>query len=116
MQRVIVCGGRDYFDRRSLYMVMDAAHRACPIELLIAGGAAGADALAVDWAGMAGVKSKVFPADWEGEGRAAGPKRNQRMLDEGKPHMVIAFPGGRGTADMVRRARSADVPVTVITR
>ena len=51
----------------------------------------------------------VYMADWDGLGRKAGPIRNQRMLDDGKPDLGIAFPGGRGTADMVRRAREAGV-------
>jgi hypothetical protein len=52
-----------------------------------------------------------FPADWKKHGRAGGPIRNQQMLDEGKPDLVVAFPGGKGTADMVRRARAAGIPV-----
>lgn len=110
-QRVLVCGGRDYADRRRVYEVLDVAHAANPIVLLIAGGANGADALAVDWARMREVPYKTFPAEWERLGRAAGPMRNQQMLNEGKPHMVIAFPGGRGTADMATRAEAQGVPV-----
>lgn len=45
------------------------------------------------------------------EGKAAGPIRNQRMLDDGKPDRVLAFPGGRGTANMVKLAKAAGVPV-----
>jgi ABC-type sugar transport system substrate-binding protein len=37
------------------------------------------------------------------------------MLDEGKPDIVVAFPGGTGTADMVRRARKAGVVVIEVT-
>jgi phosphoribosylformylglycinamidine (FGAM) synthase-like amidotransferase family enzyme len=33
------------------------------------------------------------------------------MLDESMPHLVIAFPGGRGTADMVKRSKAAGVHV-----
>lgn len=110
-QRVLVCGSRTYSDRAQLYRVLDAAHAANPIELLIAGGAPGADSLAVDWAGMASVKAQVFNADWERYGNAAGPIRNQQMLDEGKPHLVIAFPGKKGTANMVKLAEAAGVPV-----
>jgi formate dehydrogenase assembly factor FdhD len=32
-------------------------------------------------------------------------------LSKGKPDLVVAFPGGRGTADMVRKAQTAGVPV-----
>jgi len=33
------------------------------------------------------------------------------MLDEGKADLVVAFPGGRGTANMLSQARAADVRV-----
>lgn len=114
-QRVLVCGGRGYEDRVSLFKVLDAAHYANPIECLIHGAARGADSLAADWALDRDVLCKAYPADWDRDGRAAGPIRNQRMLDEGKPHMVVAFPGGRGTADMIRRAEKAGVPVVRVT-
>lgn len=110
-QRVLVCGGRDYEDRERLFSILDVAHAANPIELLIHGGASGADDLAGQWARNAGVHWKAYPAYWQTEGKAAGPKRNQRMLDESDPHLVIAFPGGTGTADMVRKANAAGVPV-----
>lgn len=110
-QIVLVCGGRDYDDRDRLFNILDVAHAANPIKLLVHGGASGADDLAGQWARHVGVPWKAYPAYWKSEGKAAGPKRNQRMLDEGQPHLVIAFPGGDGTADMVRRAEKAQVPV-----
>jgi hypothetical protein len=58
-----------------------------------------------------GLSQERFPADWDTHGRAAGPIRNQRMLDVGKPDFVIAFPGGHGTANMVRKAKAAGVQV-----
>jgi hypothetical protein len=33
------------------------------------------------------------------------------MLEDFRPDLVVAFPGGRGTADMVRRADGAEVPI-----
>jgi predicted solute-binding protein len=63
------------------------------------------------WAKAEGVPCEVYQADWARLGRKAGPIRNQRMLDEAKPDVVIAFPGGRGTADMLRRTRQAGVEV-----
>jgi hypothetical protein len=110
-QRVLVCGGRDYDDRRSLDMVLNAAHSANPIVCLIHGAARGADTLAADWALAHDVLCNAYPADWDRDGKAAGPIRNRRMLENGKPHIVIAFPGGRGTADMIKQATKAGVPV-----
>lgn len=113
-QRVLVCGGREYNDREQLFRVLDAAHFANPIVLLVHGGASGADDLAGRWARHIGVPWKAFPAAWKSEGRSAGPRRNKRMLDEAKPHLVIAFPGGSGTANMIQQAEAAGVSVVRI--
>lgn len=81
---------------------------------MVAGGCSGADELAVGWAVDAQVDYRVFPARWRVEGKVAGPVRNQRMLDVCHPVLVVAFPGGRGTGDMVRRAQGAGVEVRVV--
>lgn len=112
--KVLVCGGRDFTDAERIAEVLSACHRARAITLLIHGGARGADRLAGEWAQRIGIPVQEFEAQWEEQGRAAGPIRNQRMLDEGRPDLVIAFPGGRGTADTVHRARQARVPVVEV--
>jgi YspA, cpYpsA-related SLOG family len=109
--RVLVCGGRNYRDREAVFRALDRLHAKRGIAFLMQGAADGADYLAWQWAQERGVEVGSFAADWQGEGRAAGPRRNQRMLDEGRPDGVVAFPGGRGTADMVRRAEQNRVPV-----
>jgi hypothetical protein len=113
-RRVLVCGGRDYVDQSKLADVLDAEHAREPFDVLISGMAKGADSLGAAWAVTRGIDVLRFPADWDKHGRAAGPIRNQQMLDEGKPTHVIAFPGGRGTADMINRAGPADVPVRMV--
>jgi hypothetical protein len=111
MTRVLVCGGRDYADKNRVWRVL---FQIAPT-LVIQGGARGADLLALDWAFRHRVPIETYRADWKRDGKAAGPIRNQRMIDEGKPDLVVAFPGERGTADMVRRARKAGIPVREIT-
>ena len=111
--RLLVCGGRDFSDTAAAYKTLDDMHRAFGIGTVIEGDARGADRIAGDWARKNGVTNLKFPANWSAHGRAAGAIRNQQMLDEGKPTHVLAFPGGRGTADMVDRARKAGVPVVV---
>lgn len=81
------------------------------IDVLIHGAARGADALAWEWARFMDVPAIACPADWRAHGRAAGPIRNAKMLAEHKPDAVIAFPGGAGTAHMVKIAREAGLPV-----
>lgn len=95
--RLLVCGGRTYDELRTLSKEMSANH---PIAVVIHGGASGADRLAARWADVNNIQTIVFPANWK-QGRKAGPIRNQFMLDESKPDLVLAFPGGPGTADMV---------------
>jgi len=116
--RVLVCGGRDFADLGAVWSQLDTLHNLPqhlggegPITRIIQGGALGADRLASQWASSNGVRQLEYPADWRANGKAAGPIRNQAMIDDGKPDLVIAFPGGRGTADMVRRARAAGVTV-----
>jgi hypothetical protein len=107
--RVLVCGGRDYSDRMAVWHTLDAFAPA--ITEVISGMARGADTFAAEWARRFLFPLHEFPANWKRDGRAAGSIRNQRMLTEGRPDAVIAFPGGRGTADMVRRSEKAGLPV-----
>lgn len=109
--RVLVCGGRNFSDTSHAYRVLDALHRERGIDVLIEGDARGADRIAGYWARRKGIDNLKFRADWTKHGLAAGTIRNGIMLEEGKPDLVLYFPGGRGTADMVRRARAAGVEV-----
>lgn len=123
--RILVCGGRDYEDydkvRRTLYGLFPPAVEHdmktwLPPEgtVIIHGGARGADSLADTWAVVNWVPVEEYKADWKNEGRAAGILRNERMLEKGKPDLVVAFPGGRGTAHMVKIAKAAGIKVLEI--
>lgn len=109
--RVLVCGGREYANMMAMARVFDDLPDGT---VIIHGGARGADSLAGECAKHNDFAVEVYKADWVTHGKAAGAIRNQRMLDEGCPELVIAFPGGRGTADMVSRARKAGIPVRLI--
>lgn len=86
-----------------------------PLDItIIAGGAKGADSAAIDFAVCSFCDFEEYKADWKKHGRSAGPIRNQRMLDEGKPDLVVAFPGGKGTAHMVKIAKAAKIKVLEI--
>lgn len=108
---VLVCGGRYYNKPAQVGHALSALHNKYGIEKIIHGGASGADRCAGQWAKMSNVPVTEFPADWNSEGKAAGPLRNQRMLEEGNPNAVVAFPGGHGTADMCRRAEAAGLKI-----
>lgn len=109
--RVLVCGGRSYSNYEAVCEALDTIHvSGRGIHVIIHGNASGADALAERWAKDRRVKALSFPADWRNEGRRAGPLRNQRMIEQ-SPDVVLAFPGGRGTDDMVARAERARILV-----
>lgn len=107
--RVLVCGGRDFDDFNLLAATLEPYRD--NIRVVIHGAARGADTLAETWAKEWGKGVHRFPAQWDKHGKAAGPIRNQRMIDAGRPDLVVAMPGGSGTADMVRRAKEAGIRV-----
>lgn len=109
--RVIVCGGRDFRSPAQVWHELDRIHAEVCITALMQGGALGVDTFAREWAATKPeIQRFVCRADWDTHGRSAGPRRNARML-EWKPDFVIAFPGGRGTEDMIRQAAEAGVLV-----
>ena len=109
--RVLVTGGRDYNNAKHVSQTLDGIDAEHRIDIIIEGGATGADRLADEWAIMRRRARIRCKADWNSHGNAAGPIRNQQMLDEFAPDLVVAFPGGRGTADMIRRAEKAGVKI-----
>lgn len=105
--------------------IIERELRKLPVDTVIIHGAArGADTLGKFVAERIGLKvindGKGFPADWKRYGKGAGPIRNQQMIDEGKPDLILAFheniSESRGTKDMVARARGIGLKVMIITR
>ena len=112
MTRVLIFGGRWFADPYVMETEMDKLHRMFNFSAVIEGDARGADRLGGQWARKRGIPLVVCPADWNGpHGKGAGFVRNQSMLDDHKPDIGVAFPGGKGTADMARRCEAASVPV-----
>lgn len=111
--KILVCGGRDFKDVKLLIDTLDGIKIGRGVDLLIHGGAQGADTLAGIWAEMKGIAVKKVPADWKKYGRAAGPIRNSEMLKL-NPDLVVAFPGGVGTTDMVVKASKAGIEIIVV--
>lgn len=126
--RVLVTGGRNYRNRQQVFEALDAVHAETPIRILIHGAADGADMLADEWAIRRGVTPDRHPAQWDdlthpkrrlkwcSKRRAfydalAGFRRNGDMLHLGEPDLVVAFPGGNGTADMIAKAERKRVAV-----
>lgn len=105
--RVLVCGGRGFEDTKLIHHYLNAMS----VTLVIVGGASGVDLIAQRWAEGKGIPCMVFYAQWDYYKKKAGPIRNGWMLEFGEPEMVLAFPGAKGTDDMVRKARKDGVSV-----
>lgn len=123
MMRLLVCGSRLLKPPKKMLITREEVHRVLEElmpPVLIVGDASGVDAWAYEWTfqdhisskiGEKGLEVKRFVADWDKFGDAAGPIRNRRMIEEGLPTIVLAFPGGDGTANMVEQAMAFGIPV-----
>lgn len=109
--KVLVCGGRDYHDHKTIDAVLSHLHMYCRITSIVHGGASGADTMAGWWARKHNIRELPYPAQWELYQRRAGILRNIEMLRMEKPDFVIAFPGGAGTGHMKHIARKGGYPV-----
>ncbi len=135
--KVLVCGGREFGrlpphgerqgpyweEKEREYLFIQATLTSLfpadpetwlPDCTIIEGGATGVDSVAADWAAVNWTGLKEYKADWNKHGKAAGCIRNKQMLEEGIPDIVVAFPGGSGTAHMIKLAQEAGVEVIKI--
>lgn len=110
--RILVCGGRTFDDDQKLSKVLNLYRTDNMV--IIQGEANGADTLAKFWAKRNNVLFESYPADWNKYGKRAGYVRNVQMLNEGKPDLVIAFPGGIGTRMMIRLSKAAGISVVEV--
>ena len=116
--RILVCGGRDYGKtEQAISKIKDYIkdHNLNPKDIVfLSGGARGADQIPITmfkdepdtWGNCV-----VYLADWHSHGKSAGFIRNQRMLDQGRPNLVIAFTGGKGTEHMKNLSKRVGVEV-----
>lgn len=140
----VITGGRGVTGRVTneyqVFLHLDRIHAATPISVIVEGGQrtvdkntkkiiGGVDFWASRWAYSRGVRCITEPAKWDDftdpciiafrsngtrYNRVAGPKRNALMMEKHKPDMLVAFPGGSGTANAISEARKRGVPVNEI--
>ncbi|MBT2477613.1 DUF2493 domain-containing protein [Streptomyces sp. ISL-94] len=115
-RRILVTGSRNWTDIGTIRRALDEAYAFTPAdhEFVLAHGGCptGADAIAHAWADRTGVTIDIFIADWANHGKAAGPRRNARMVAEGAD-LCLSFirNGSRGASHTVALARRAGIPV-----
>lgn len=112
--KVLICGGREFNDTDFIFSELDRLSAEHHFDTVIEGDARGVDRIAGAWARARGLKLIEYPADWKNEGRHAALIRNERMLVEGKPDLVIAFPGGNGTWHTCSLAEKFSIPLVKV--
>lgn len=110
---VLVTGGRDFNNRDFVLRMLDAQHRLHHFTHLMHGGSRGVDKTAGAWAHSVGVQEVCCYANWTMWPASGGIRRNMAMVAL-RPDLVIAFPGGRGTADCTAKARAAGLKIVVV--
>jgi hypothetical protein len=111
--KIIICGGRDYDEAEYAFKMLDLLFDSELPELVIEGGARGADRIGRHWADTRGIPVLTMNAQWDLYGKSAGYRRNTDMADEG-PDLVVALPGGRGTQHMIDIANKRKITVLQI--
>lgn len=109
--RLLVCGGRKFWDKREVFRALSTLNQETLIDTIIHGAQKGADTLAGQWAYENYVPEYRFYANWYPNGKlflGAGP---ELMVKMGNPHMVLAFPGGKGTASMLKISNRYNIPI-----
>ena len=116
---LLICGGREWTNYGVVERELEAIHREFVVNLVIHGGARGADTLGGRAAKALRIPVRVYMADWERYGKAAGIRRNYEMLRQGNPDHVLAFHSdlgkSKGTKHMLEIAEGAGVPTHLVT-
>lgn len=107
--KIAVTGGRNF---NNLELIKEAFKPFIGQDVILAhGDARGADRLCAEYAKELGWKVIAYPANWKLYSKKAGPIRNQQILDDFKPEILLAFEGNSGTFDMVCRASKANIQI-----
>ena len=121
---VCIVGGRNYYERVTIWRVLAEENWAAPIGKIIHGG--GTSRSVQYWiarhnskmegrqCGCRVIEQEVFEPDWSA-GRQAGYARSAEMLAT-MPDLVIAFPRGKGPDFEVDRARELGIRVREVDR
>lgn len=97
--RTIIAGSREYNNFEAANSILSR----CPWKVteVVCGEARGADAMGKQWAELNKIQVVSFPADWDNNGKAAGPIRNKEMAEYSDAIVVFWDGVSKGTKNMV---------------
>ena len=112
--RVLVGGGRNFEDAERVHQDLVRLHWQKPISVLIHGSVTGVGIAAEAWARCSGTHVVRYPPNWKLYGKKAEGLRDAFMIEDSRPDLVLAFPGGRHTADLIQKAIDAKIVVLTV--
>ena len=114
MCKVAIVGSRRFTNYGYMCQILDTARDNGKIDLIVSGGAKGADSLAQHYAKDNGIPILIYYPDWDKHNKAAGVIRNQHIVDEADIMIAFAYDDSIGTRDSIRKMEKAKKPVAVI--
>ncbi|TNV17339.1 DUF2493 domain-containing protein [Buttiauxella sp. B2] len=112
--RVLICAGRFYADSNNVTRILELCEQKQPIDVVIHGGHQSLGGIIEGWARDADAHVVRYPANWAMHGKYAEVRRNLFMLEDSRPDVILAFPGGEDTADCISLAHKAGIKVIEI--
>ncbi|SFT93279.1 Protein of unknown function [Kosakonia arachidis] len=109
--RVLICSGRFYADIHTLTRILDLYTRTQTIDVLIHGGHHALGRAIETWARDKDIHIIRYPANWALHGKYAETRRNLFMLEDSRPDVLLAFPGGEDTAECIKMAQNIGIRV-----
>lgn len=110
--KTIIAGSRDIDD---LHLVRDAVRRSgFDVSEVVSGRARGVDRVGEEWAFLNDIPVRLFPANWDVHGKAAGAIRNAEMADYSEALIAVWDGKSKGTKNMIDIANRKNLKVYVL--
>ena len=115
-KRIVIAGCRNYTNyeeaKKFILSCINEYSKTASI-VILSGTCKGADLLGEKFAKEQNLPIRYYPAEWKRFGKAAGPIRNKKMIND--CHEVICFWDKKsyGTASLIRYAKAAKIPIRI---
>lgn len=109
--RLLIAAGRHLQDAALIRRALMRAHAIRPITVVIHGSSGRLGTIAEEWGRAQHLHVVRYPANWRAFGKRGGVIRNAFMLEDSRPDLVLALPGGSDTRDLIARVQCARVPI-----
>jgi hypothetical protein len=110
--KIAVIGSRTFKDQNLLENELNAIKG--QIELVISGGATGADTIAENWASVNNIPVEIHKPNWKTYGRSAGVIRNKLIIESCDYCIAFWDKKSKGTLYSINYCKKVFKPIKVI--